>query len=253
MIKICAVSYLNTKPFLKGIEDVFAEAEVWIRTEIPSVCVDVYNRGWADIALVPSGALSSIRDYKIMDSFCIGAERKVDSVFICSQQALHSGQTLILDSHSRTSNLLAEILIKNHWQLTMETGAAEESAWMHPEPDKVYVIIGDKAVLGKEKFAFVYDMATEWWNYTGLPFVFAVWIHRYLDPALVKRFQLAFEQGLEQLSEVAAEWGPVFGLTEEAALRYFSESISYRLDTAKQEGLRRFQEEIQSLNAGKLR
>lgn len=244
MIRICAVSYLNTKPFLEGLTDVFTENEIFVHTDIPSECARIFERGGADLALIPAGALPDFKNPLILDKYCIGANGRVDSVFICSQKPISEISRLVPDMHSRTSNRLADILLQNYWKKEPEITPPADGAWKNPNPDTAYVIIGDKAVQAREKFLYVYDLAAEWQAYTGLPFVFAVWVHNDLPQQTLNRIQLAFETGLNKLPEVAALWGPTFGLSQEAALHYYSVSLSYDLDADKKAGLKRFLSEM---------
>ena len=45
------------------------------------------------------------------------------------------------------------------------------------------VAIGDKTFFLENEFKYVFDMASEWKNFTDLPFVFACWVaHENVDP-----------------------------------------------------------------------
>lgn len=239
-LRVCAVSYLNTRPFLYGIRQVFQESEVSITTRIPSACATDFKEGHSDLALVPVGALPELGFSDVLPHWCIGAEGKVDSVFVCSHQPIAEVKNLIQDQHSRTSNLLASVLLKHHWKVTAEIQPACDGAWKTPVRDTAYVIIGDKAVTAKDAFPFVYDLAEEWRQYSGLPFVFAVWVHRNLESDILNKIQIAFEKGMGALPLVAEQSGPDFGLDAEKALDYFTRSLSYRLDNPKKQAIKKF-------------
>lgn len=247
MIHLCAVSYLNTKPFLKGLIEEFNESELTIETAIPSECAEIFKRNEADIALVPVGVLPELHAYSILPDCCIGAQGRVDSVFLCSNEPIDTLHTLIPDTHSRTSNLLAQVLLRKHWKHEVTVLAPEDGSWQKPVTGNGYIIIGDKAVTASRSFQYVYDLAYEWQVYTGLPFVFAVWVHRGLNEGVQARILKAFKKGIGQLEEVAQIWAPIFGLTTEAALHYYQNAISFQLDDAKLEGLERFLSELRSL------
>lgn len=247
MIRLCAVSYLNTKPFLKGLIEEFSESELTVETAIPSECAEIFKRNEADIALVPVGVLPELKTYSILPNYCIGASGRVDSVFLCSNEPIETLHTLIPDTDSRTSNLLAQVLLRKHWQHTISVSAPEDGRWQKPLSGYGYIIIGDKAVTASRSFRYVYDLAYEWQVYTGLPFVFAVWVHRGLKEDIQDRILSAFHKGVGQLEEVAQIWAPIFGLTNEAALHYYQNAISFQLDIPKLEGLERFLTEVRSL------
>jgi chorismate dehydratase len=239
-LRVCAVSYLNTRPFLYGLGQVFSEEEISITTKIPSECAVDFKEGLSDLALVPAGALLELGNPEKLHDWCIGAEGKVDSVFVCSHQPVSQIQYLVQDRHSRTSNLLASLLLKRYWNSSAEIILPQEDAWKNPAPETAYVIIGDKAVKAKEDFPFVYDLAEEWKQYSGLPFVFAVWVYRNLTPEILHKVHKAFEIGMQNLPLVAEYSGPDFGLEAGQALDYFTRSLSYRLDNPKKQALQKF-------------
>lgn len=247
-MKICAVSYLNTRPFLYGLRHEFSPNEIEISTQVPSACAIAFATGEADLALVPVATLPELNHPPILEDWCIGAEGKVDSVFICSNQEIREIKYLVQDQHSRTSNLLSAILLENHWKQKVEIQFPEESAWLNPESDTAYVIIGDKAVLARQSFKYVYDLAEEWEKYCGLPFVFAVWVHRNLNLSLQNRIKNAFQFGMQHLQQVASESASDFNQTPDQVFNYFTVSLSYPLDIPKKEAIQRFLAEASQIH-----
>lgn len=239
-MKVCAVSYLNTRPFLYGLHEEFSPNEIEINTQVPSACANAFAAGEADLALVPVATLPELNHPPIIEDWCIGAEGKVDSVFICSNQEISDIRFLIQDQHSRTSNLLSAILLRNHWKQKVEIKLPESGAWQNPESDTAYVIIGDKAVLARQSFQYVYDLAEEWKKYSGLPFVFAVWVYRDLSIHLQNRIRNAFQLGMQHLRQVANESASDFHQTPDQVFNYFTVSLSYPLDERKKEAIQRF-------------
>ena len=116
-VKISAVSYTNTKPFVYGLMHSKISDEIELSLDTPSDCASKLINNQVDIGLVPVSALIEIPGYKIMSNYCIGATGAVDSVFIFSNKPIQEVRSLRLDSQSRTSNNLAKVLLKNHWHL----------------------------------------------------------------------------------------------------------------------------------------
>lgn len=236
-IKVSAVSYTNTRPFVYGILHSGILDQIDLSLDIPSLCATKLIENKADIGLVPIAALLHIKDYQIISNYCIGAKGKVDSVFIFSNKPISDVKTLQLDAQSRTSNSLARVLIKNHWIL-------------HPEfvsegPADAFVQIGDRTFGKKDQFAFKYDLAEEWFNFTGLPFVFAVWA---ANKAIPEDFKIAFNSalkyGLDHRKEVISDLSPVdnFDLKD-----YLMNKIDFNLDEQKLEALAKFHQLIKEL------
>ncbi|MCZ2356059.1 MAG: menaquinone biosynthesis protein [Bacteroidia bacterium] len=239
-MRICAVSYLNTRPFLFGLEQIFQPGDMEIETRVPSACATAFAREEADLALVPVATLPELKYDGILPNWCIGADGQVDSVFICAQEEIHQIHTLVQDQHSRTSNLLSAVLLQNHWKNKARIIPARDGAWENPEAGTAYVIIGDKAVQARKSFRYVYDLAAEWKAYSGLPFVFAVWVYKGLSQDQINRIDRAFGLGMQALRQVADLSGPEFGMTPEQAYHYYTQSLSYTLDSAKQEAIQRY-------------
>lgn len=239
MTRIAAVSYLNTKPLLDGLELSGLLREIDLRLAVPSRCGEMFRDGEADVALVPVGSLLDLDQANILDGCCIGANGKVDSVFLFANEPVESVRRVYLDSHSRTSNGLARILMRRLWKQAPEFVS---------EPDYIGkigqgsagVVIGDKAVPLRDRFLHAYDLAAEWMTLTGLPFAFAVWVYRadaVSDNWLI-RLKEAFALGLSQIDDTAARWAGHFDLTPEKAAWYLNHCIDFRFDAAKREALR---------------
>jgi chorismate dehydratase len=234
-LKLAAVSYLNTKPFLAGLAQSPLSDLFDIQLAVPSECANLFESGEVDIALVPVASLLHLSDYQQMTRFCIGADGKVDSVYLFAQHPATSIQSLYLDSHSNTSNNLARLLFDQHWQTPVITlGHLSEMAQI--DGPTAGVVIGDKAVLLKDRFRYCYDLAYEWKLLTGLPFVFAVWVYRpaTVSMNIVESLEAAFGNGLAQTEAVARKWAGHFNMSFDKALHYLTQSIQYQFsdDTA---------------------
>ncbi|MGE8430865.1 MAG: MqnA/MqnD/SBP family protein, partial [Sphingobacterium sp.] len=137
-IRVSAVSYTNTYPFLNGIRKSKVMEQIDLSVDYPSACAQKVIDDQADIGIIPTAALLSLPEYYINTDFCIGTEGAVDSVFIFANKPIEEVKTLRLDKQSRTSNGLARVLIKNYWKKDVEL-VTDESI----EPD-AYVLIGDR-------------------------------------------------------------------------------------------------------------
>src|SRR2546428_3316192 len=117
-IKISAVSYTNTKPFLYGIEQsgILTKNIIDLSLDIPADCAEKVIDGRADVGLIPVAALLKLPYYEIISDYCIGANGAVNSVFLFSTKPINEVKTIRLDTESRTSNNLAKLLIINYWK-----------------------------------------------------------------------------------------------------------------------------------------
>lgn len=239
IVRITAVSYLNTKPFIYGLFRSELADRLELSLDIPSVCAQKLLLGEADLALTPVAIIPELPTAHLVSNYCIGATGPVKTVCIFSDKPLSEIKNLYLDFHSRTSVALAQVLCREFWGIQPTFIPATEGFENRIGGDTAGLIIGDRAI-GKEKqFAYVYDLAEAWSDWTGLPFVFAAWVStRPLDPGFVEQFNAALATGIDHIPElikILPTMPPGFDLED-----YFRHNISYDLDDAKWTALNRF-------------
>lgn len=236
-IKVSAVSYTNTTPFIYGIKNTPLLDEIELSLDIPSTCAQKLIDRQVDVGLVPVAALLHIPGYQIISDYCIGATGAVNSVFIFSNKPINEIKTLRLDRQSRTSNNLARVLLKNYWKQPVElTEDLQVDA---------FVEIGDRTFGKKESLPFVYDMGAEWMNFTGLPFAFAVWAaNRTLPDTFIELFNQSMKFGLDNRDKVieALPKRNDFDIAH-----YLNHSIDFSLTEKKREAIQLFHQYILAL------
>jgi len=239
-IRVSAVSYTNTYPFLNGIRKSKVMEQIDLSVDYPSACAQKVIDDQADIGIIPTAALLSLPEYYINTDFCIGTEGAVDSVFIFANKPIEEVKTLRLDKQSRTSNGLARVLIKNYWKKDVEL-VTDESI----EPD-AYVLIGDRTFGKKNAVPYVYDLGEEWFNFTGLPFAFALWVsNKKLPVSFVEQFNEALAYGVEHATDVIA------GLPEFEGFdytKYLTEHLNFHLTAKKREAVQLYLRYLKELD-----
>lgn len=239
-IKISAVSYTNTKPFIYGIEHSTIHNNIEISLDIPSVCATKLINNQVDIGLIPVAVIPLVPNANIISSYCIGSVGAVNSVFIFSDVPIHQIKTVKLDPQSRTSNHLAKVLLKFHYKI---------DATFLTEPNvksDAIVLIGDRTFGQKDQFAYAYDMGEEWFKFTGLPFVYAAWVANKAIPAsFTHQFDEALKYGLSQRKQLIANLPvyPGFDLSD-----YLMNKLDFELNDAKREALKLFLHYINELD-----
>ncbi len=240
-IKVAAVSYLNTKPLLYGIErsDVMNDMEIVV--DYPSQLARALQDGKIDMALLPVAAIPSIPGANIVSDYGIATDGNVVSVAIFSQVPMEDITSLYLDYQSRTSVRLAQLLMERHWNKQVEYKPASEHYIDYIHGNTAGVIIGDRALKQLHNFEYVYDLSAAWKAHTGLDFVFAAWVaNKELPESFKTKFNAANAEGLNHLPEVIAENPfPQYDL-----LTYYTDNIKYYLDENKKAGLAKFLELI---------
>lgn len=238
-IKISAVAYTNTKPFIYGIEHSDLIHKIDLSLDIPSDCAAKLIDGQVDIGLIPVAAFPDVPNANIVADYCIGSIGPVNSVFIFSNVPVQEIKTLKLDSHSRTSNNLAKVLLKFYWKLDVEF-----TTDLDADTDAI-VLIGDRTFGQKDRYAYVYDMGGEWMNFTGLPFMYAAWIaNKEIPKAFIEEFNSVLKSGLDQRAALLKELpvNPAFDLED-----YLMHKLDFELTDKKREAMALFLSYIKQL------
>jgi chorismate dehydratase len=240
LLRISAVSYLNTFPFVFGLKASGFLQNFSLELDVPSLCAEKLKNGTVDIALVPAGALPEITKFHYISDFCIGAVREVKTVLLLSRVPLEQIRQVSLDFDSRTSVELVKVLARHHWKIEPQWENLKAGDAASPDHIESLVAIGDKTFEIRRHFPYVYDLASAWIDFSGLPFVFAVWISRKKlpDDALLQ-FTNALGYGVSHKSECIGYFHDQLPGCGDC-LSYLEQNISYEFDSKKREGLNKF-------------
>ena len=246
-LKITAVSYLNTFPFVYGILRSGLLENYRLDLDVPSVCAEKLNSGDADIALVPVGAVPDMKQASIITDYCIGAVSKVKTVLLLSQEPLDRIKKVHLDHDSRTSVVMVKVLASKYWKISPGWIQLNPGQSNDPSSYESIVAIGDKTFGMADKFKYCYDLAEEWISFTSLPFVFAVWLaKKKLPETIVRSLNNALAYGVshreESLEFLTGKHPP-----KKECLSYLEHNISYEFDEKKRDGMRLFLSYLQEL------
>lgn len=240
-IKVAAVSYLNTKPLLYGIERSGLDKDMELLLNYPSQLAQSLQQDKIDMALLPVAAIPSIPGARIVSDYGIAADGNVASVCIFSQVPMEEIREVYLDYQSRSSVRLARLLLEQHWNKNVILRPAPENYIEYINGATAGVIIGDRALQQRVNFEYIYDLADAWKDFTGLPFVFAAWVaNKELPEGFLAAFNKANAEGLQHLDEVVAENPfPHYDL-----MTYYTDNIKYELTEERKKGLEKFLELI---------
>ena len=236
-VRVGAVSYLNTKPLIYGIEKGMIKEEAELLIDYPSKIASMLLEDEIDVGLVPVAIIPEMKEHYIISDYCIGSVGKVASVCLFSEVPLDKIKTVLLDYQSRTSVALLKVLIKNFWKIDVLFEETSGNYQSKISGTTAGLVIGDRALQQRKISSFIYDLGEEWEKFTGLPFVFAAWINnKKLDEGFIQHFNEANAFGLHKIDEVVSE-NPysVFDLHH-----YYTDCISFDLDEKKKKGLELF-------------
>ncbi len=244
-LRIGIVDYLNSWPlawaFLTGRYDRERWAPVYLP---PAALAERLAAGELEAGLLPSIELARQPGLEVVPGLCIAATHEARSVLLVCRRPPAELQRVALDENSRTSAVLVRILLADRYGVRPRyLEAAPDLEAMLAEGDAA-LLIGDPALrVGRERAGLqCLDLAAEWRELTGHPFVFAVWAVRRAaaGPELARALHESLELGERELPALVARAVERLSLDAGAVATYLTSNLSYRLGEAELAGLAEF-------------
>jgi chorismate dehydratase len=241
-LKLSVVQYLNTVPLVWGMLHGEQQGKFDLQFTTPANCADALHRREVDAGIIPSIEYQRLDKAHILTGMSIAAKHEVKSVLLLSKVPFAKIQTVATDNSSRTSAALLRILMRKFHSLSITfTPHAPRPDMMLARADAA-LVIGDVALTYSGQVAEVYDLAAEWRRFTGLPFVFALWVG-HDDRNLTQHhadFAASLAFGLAHIDDIAAEYAPKLGIPPDAVKVYLTQNVDYSLDEENLQGLKLF-------------
>jgi chorismate dehydratase len=256
-MRVGRIPYINCYPVYGAIDRGVVTLDATLVDGTPSELNARIARGDLDISVV--SAVEYARDssrYVLLPDLAVSCDGPVRSVMLFSRHPAEElgGRQVLVSRSSMTSVALLELLFENVWRCAPRfvPGDAELSDVRRFEREEhdARLVIGDAALLlgagaaGAPRYPHVYDLGSMWKRWTGLPFVFAVWVALRSTPvkeALTIHGALieSRDWGLAHLGELARQAAAHTGVAEEHCLEYLT-GLDYRLSYPHLAGLTTF-------------
>ncbi len=248
-IRISAVRYANTYPFIYGLTESGFDKKAIIETDHPSDCAAKLISGRADLGLIPVAAIPHLKESHITGEYCIGADGKVRTVQIMSNSSFDTVNKVFLDYRSWTSVNLVKVIARRFWQRNLAwVDTSENFDFKSIGNNEAVVLIGDQCFEYENEYLCKIDLAEEWKKYTGLPFVFACWVaNRPLPSEFIADFNNALSLGVNNIDKVAERFGESGPITGMELRKYLTENIDFYLDNKKREAMNLFLKYLKGL------
>ena len=267
--KISIVRYLNAAPLAWGILEGQQAADFETVLSTPAECADQLSAGTVDIGLIPSIEFQRIKGSRIIPGPVIACRHRVRSVLLISNKPLWEVKTVASDSSSRTSVVLARILLDEFNHVRPEFRTTEPNLETMLAQADAAVIIGDPALkfmeaneqpnAEKQKVLlklspeplFVFDMVERWKVLTGLPFVFAFWASRtgFQNGNATDLLKASRDFGVANTTTIAERYAQTLSIRKEYLQEYLDQNVSYFMDSECAEGLQLFYEKAAHIGA----
>lgn len=231
-----------------------------IHKTMPSRCELELAENTADIGLVPITAYATVPELSILPGCTIASLGSIRSLQLITRanQPLEEIHTVAADTSSRATFTYTQILFRKYWN--------DKVVFLPHPPDleamldtaDAALLIGDPALLALERqqdrqartgeeLAY-YDLAHEWKQRTGVPWISAVWAVRPraiadsgLDPDLIREdFLSSRDNGLAHIEDLVTEWSTRIAAPAATIRHYLTQNIHYILDEECIEGMKLF-------------
>ncbi len=242
-LRLAVVDYLNAVPLFWGLQHGPRQGAFDLKFLLPSKCADALQAGEVDGTILPSIEYQRIDGLKIVPSLCIASPGPVRSVLLISEKPIEAIRSVALDTSSRTSVCLVQIILRRHYRLQPVCKPSAPNIAEMLRGSDAALMIGDPALATDYPGLRVYDLADEWRNMTGLPFVFAIWAVRNAAASradLVPILCQSTAYAMEHLDEIAQYETKRTGLPIPLIHSYLTENIEFSLNEKNIEGLRTF-------------
>jgi predicted solute-binding protein len=221
-----------------------------LRFALPSECARQVAAREADIGILPVIEMARQR-LEYFPGTGIACHGPVRTILLLSKVPFAKVRRLAADAGSRTSVMLARVILAERFGATPEVFAhPADLKGMLAEADAA-LIIGDPALHidpATTPYACL-DLGGEWVSWTGLPMVFAVWSARaeLIQAAYTQAFRDSLRHGLDHIEDIVREESPRRGVSPELTRAYLTRHIVFELGERDYEGMRRYLEMAQAL------
>ena len=246
-LRIGVVPYLNAKPLIYGLNQHTDSVE--LSFEVPSLLPNKLNNDRIDVALIPSIEYFRNGNYAIIPDISISSIGAVESVKIFSKVPIQNVRAAALDKSSLTSCALTKIILKEKYHLCPQYTQWNKQYDISSADTDAVLLIGDNAMKVADNGYITLDLGQAWFEYTGLPFVYAVWVvkkGRHIS-GINNLLKGAKEAGIRSVETLAIAESQRLQLTQEKCLNYLTNSIRYNLGKDEIEGLLTFYQYAVSL------
>jgi chorismate dehydratase len=233
--RIAASTYLNSAPLIWSFLHGTKRGTLDFIDAVPARCAQLLSQNEVDAALVPVIEYQRIPGGALVPDVCVGSLNEVLSVVLVSKNTqLEDIRTVALDESSRTSATLVKIIFREF--------LGREPQWTTRSPNldemldrnDAALIIGDPGMTFPRAGLKVWDMASLWRNYTGLGFVFAMWMVRDEGAGNID-FAGARDEGVTLIQQIVTAYKQK--IPQMDLYKYLTENIVYRIDDSMQRGL----------------
>jgi len=238
--RLAASSYLNSAPLIWSFLYGPHHDRVDFVEAVPARCAQLLAESSVEGALVPVIEYQRIAGGSLVPNVCVGSRKEVLSVVLVSKNKhLENIRTVALDESSRTSATLVKVIFREFLDHEPEWTTRSPNLEQMLEKNDAALIIGDPGMTFPRQGLNIWDMASLWQQYTGLGFVFAMWMvsDDATDRAQLVDFSAARDEGVAHIEEIVRSYQDKIPMRVEELRNYLTENIVFKVDESMGRGL----------------
>lgn len=251
LLRIGCVSYLNAKPLIDGLQTSDG-VDAAVRLDVPAGLLDDLQSGAVDVALCPvADYFRSSIPLSILPVGGIGCDGPTLTVRLYSAVPIVKITTVHADTDSHTSVNLLKVLLRRRYDIAPRFIAYDPRAAGSAPPPSM-LLIGDKVITAAPSataYPHQLDLGEAWHAWTGLPFVFAVWMTRRGESLgdLPARLYACRRRNTDRIGAIADQYAPRLGWPADLARHYLGDLLRYEIGPRQLDAIARFGEELAAL------
>ena len=258
MLRVGRIPYITTYPVYGAVDRGIVMLDATLVIGVPSALNASMAAGALDVSVVSAVEYAAHAErYLLLPDLAISCDGPVRSVMLFSKRPVADldGATVLVSRSSMTSVELLELLFAERWgirpRLVPSDAESADIAHFASEDHAARLVIGDAALLlssgthiAARAYPYQVDLGLEWKQWTGLPFVFAVWVAQRTTPiaaALRVHAELIASRdwGIAHLPLLAEQAAVATGVAADTCRVYLS-GLDYRLSLPHLRGLTEF-------------
>ncbi|MDR2820091.1 MAG: menaquinone biosynthesis protein [Desulfovibrio sp.] len=257
VLRMGRIGYLNVLPVYYPLESGILPHDFEIVSGPPALLNNMMARGDLHISSTSCFEYASRPErYYLVKNLSIGSRGPVMSVLLLSRLPVErlEGREILISGETHTSVALLRLLLRSRYRISARFSTGQVTPALHsPTPPTAFLAIGDEALRLRNhpEYPFRLDMAEAWREWTGLPFIFGLWV---ISREAVENGLFASDPG--ELLRRGRDWGLAhmdvilnltgYGcpLSREDLEVYYRDGLVYSLGEEELRGLRLFYKKL---------
>lgn len=259
ILRMGRISYLNVLPIYHPIEAGILPCDYELVAGPPALLNDMMAAGLLQVSSCSCFEYGCRPElYYLVRDLAIGSRGPVMSVLLLSDKPFEhlGGHEILISGESHTSVALLRLLMREHYKLDVAYRTGRVTSELdQPHPPEAFLAIGDEALRlrNHSRYPYVLDMAEAWREWTGLPFIFGLWVvsRKACEAGLIKTdpgeiLRTGRDWGMSHMDVILDLTAHGCPLNRDELYRYYTEGLVYTLRNEELDGLRLFYEKLAS-------